>query len=483
MKIDHSKPIQPHIIFITCDQLRMDALGCYGNSVVKTPNIDRLAETGVLFNRGFAACPVCSPNRGSMATGRYPSVHGLRVNGTKLPETEITLMDVLRENGYTTCGVGKMHFEPQWRTRQRNTPDPSPDDAINPQPDTFPWYGFDRILVSEDHRIGPYADYLTEHGLDTWADLHSFSYPQSACARSIYPKEHHQTNWIADRSIDMIREQKAEAPLFLWTSFIDPHHPFNPPAPYDTMYDPAEMPLPKFNEAEASNWPAKYRKKYEETSGGHEAIGMNTLPDEEWQKITAYYYGMITCIDDAIGRMLDVIDQELGLDQTVIVFTSDHGEMLGDHHLLFKGTMFDEVTRVPLIATGPGIEAGQTCDSLISTIDIMPSLLACAGAENPASVQGESFTSAFKNAPANKRTSLLIESDNGSRTLWKPEARLTWHGQNDQNELYDHKKDPNCFTNLWDAPESKTLQQEMMGELTDQIIHNIDPLPLRIGMC
>lgn len=477
------KDTSPHLILITCDQLRMDALGCYGNPHVKTPNIDRLAETGVLFDHGFAACPVCSPNRGSMATGRYPSIHGLRFNGTSLPESEITLMDELRRHGYFTCGAGKMHFKPQWSTRRRNTPDPSPDDAITPQPETFPWYGFDQTFISEDNRVGPYADYLEEHGLDTWSDLHSFSYPQHACARSVYPLEHHQTSWIADRSIEMIQKRKTDQPFFLWTSFVDPHHPFNPPAPYDEMYNPADMPLPKFSEGEPDSWPAKYRKKYEATAGSHEAIGMKTLPDEEWQKITAYYYGMITCIDDAIGRMLDVIDQELGLDKTVIVFTSDHGEMLGDHHLLFKGTMYDEVTRVPLIATGPGITSGTTCHNLISTIDIMPSLLACAGTEIPPSVQGESFTPASPEVPANERTALLIESDNGSRTLWKPDARLTWHGQNDQNELYDHKRDPNCFTNLWDAPEATALQKEMLSELLDQIIHNVDPLPLRTGMC
>lgn len=483
MSHNFAGPRRPNIILITCDQLRMDALGCYGNPIIKTPNIDRLAQNGIRFDQGFVACPVCSPNRGSLATGRYPSVHGLRFNGAKLPETEITLMDELRKNGYFTCGAGKMHFEPQWRTRQRNTPDPSPNDANNPQPKTFPWYGFDRILVSEDHRVGPYADYLAEHGLDTWADLHSFSYPQSACSCSIYPPEHHQTNWIADRSIEMILSRDPEKPLFLWTSFVDPHHPFNPPAPYDKMYNPADMPLPKFSESEPEKWPTKYLKKYNATSGSHEAIGMNTLSNEEWQKIIAYYYGMISCIDDAIGRMLDIIDQELGLENTIILLTSDHGEMLGDHHLLFKGTMFDEVTRVPLIVSGPNIKPRQTCDNLVSTIDIMPSLLEYAETDIPPSVQGTSFAPTCHGKPTNIRQSLLIESDNGSRTLWTKSARITWHGKGERGELYDHKNDPDCFNNLWNQPEAQPLQREMMEELTDLIIHNVDPLPLRTGMC
>lgn len=471
----------PNIVMITCDQLRKDALGCYGNEKIKTPHIDRLAKRGILFNYAFVASPVCSPNRGSIATGRYPSVHGLRFNGMELPQTETTLMDELHSNGYLTCGVGKMHFSPQWNL-EASRADPSPECAINPQPEQFPWYGFEQTMITEDNRVGPYAEYMKKQGLNIWTDLHSFSYPQHACACSTYPAEHHQTNWIADRSIEMIKNRDLGKPLFLWTSFVHPHHPFNPPAPYDKMYNPDDMPLPKFDENEVDRWPRKYREKYEAVTGTHEAIGMNRLGDEDWKKIKAYYYGMINCIDDAIGRMLKVIDNELGLDNTIVLFTADHGEMLGDHHLMFKSTMYDEVTRIPLIAAGPGIKH-NICESLVSSIDILPSLLDCAGLTIPDAVQGQSFTKAFTGLPANTRDSMLIESPEGRRTLWKKEARISWHNRADRGELYDHQKDPECFKNLWDTQEAQSLQKELMGELVDQIIQNVDPLPQRIGMC
>ena len=167
----------PNILILMCDQLRKDALGCYGNPVVRTPHIDTLAGEGVRFERMFAAYPVCAPNRASLITGRYPSVHRLRTNGQRLPEGELTLMEVLHGAGYATYGTGKMHFGPQWHFPADGGPiiDPDPATAISPQPgdDEYPWYGFERVALTEDHRMGPYGEYLAEHGYNVWDELHS----------------------------------------------------------------------------------------------------------------------------------------------------------------------------------------------------------------------------------------------------------------------------------------------------------------------
>ena len=190
----------PNILFIMTDQNRKDALGCYGNSVIRTPNIDDLAARGVRFERMFAAYPVCAPNRASIITGRYPSVHRLRSNGMRLPASETTLMQMLHAEGYATAGFGKMHFGPQWHFPADGSPisDPDPSTAIDPQPREveFPWYGFDRVALTEDHRMGPYGRYLAEHGYNVWDELHSASYPQHATVRSAFPEEYHQTTWI-----------------------------------------------------------------------------------------------------------------------------------------------------------------------------------------------------------------------------------------------------------------------------------------------
>ena len=480
----------PNILFITCDQLRKDALGCYGNETVRTANIDRLARQGVRFERVFAALPVCAPNRASMATGRYPSVHGLRTNGTVLPHTELTLMEVLRGAGYATYGTGKMHFGPQWKFPPDGSPlkDPKPELAVNPQPQSreMPWYGFEKVQITEDHRVGPYADYLREHGFDSWADPHSFSYPQHQCVRSVYPEEHHQTTWVADRSIDFLNEHPTDQPFFMWTSFVHPHHPFNPPAPYDTMYNPDDMPLPVWDESEVDGWPERYKCKYMATEGSHEAIGMCDLPDSEWRKIKAYYYGMISLIDKQIGRLVETLRERGLLDNTIILFTSDHGELLGDHHLVFKGVDYDCVTNVPFIVTLPDKQnSGSVRRQIGSSVDIMPTVLEMAGMDVPVSVQGKSLVPVMKDENAKLYDEAFIESvpDTTRTTIWTEQARLTWHGKDKHGELYDHRKDPNCFRNLWDDPSSVELKLQMLGRLIDRRSSNFDPVHQRLGAC
>ncbi|MFW5745760.1 MAG: sulfatase, partial [Spirochaetota bacterium] len=322
--------MKPNVLFITCDQLRADALGCYGNEICRTPNIDRIAAAGARFTDCHTAYPVCAPNRATLATGRFPSVHGVATNGIPLADDETTVMEVARRAGYRTYGAGKMHFGPQWRFPPDGgvLNDPSHDLAVNPQPsnEDLPWHGFERVAITEDNRVGPYGDYLAEHGYDVWADPHSFTYPQHITKRSVYPEEHHQTTWVADRSIEFLRDHPADEPFFLWTSFVDPHHPFTPPAPYDTMYDPARMPLPARDEGEVPLWPDAYRSKHFATEGSHEAIGMHELADSEWQRITAFYYGMVTLIDTQIGRIMDAVRSMGQEEETIVVFTADHGE-------------------------------------------------------------------------------------------------------------------------------------------------------------
>ena len=476
-----------NIVLITADQLRADALGCYGNSVIKTPHIDALAGNGICFDQVFTAFPVCSPNRGSMATGRYPSVHGLRRNGCVLPETELTLMEVLRRHGWHTCGSGKMHFGPQWRKPPTGGPlvDPSDDLAVNPQPDPWqlPWYGFEEVVLSEDNRVGPYADYLSQHGYSHWDDAHSFSYPQHQCVRSVYPEEHHQTTWVADRAIAQIEAHDTDSPLFCWCSFVHPHHPFNPPAPFDTLYDPKDMPLPQWREGEDLEWPEHYRRKFSAKGTSHEAIGMCDVSDEEWQTIKAFYYGMVSLIDKQVGRIVESLRGRGMLEKTLIVFTSDHGEMLGDHHLVFKGTTFDEVTRTPLIVSRPDeAHGGQRRAALGNTVDLMPTILDLCGIDVPKSVQGVSLRPAFEQETFTPREATLIEF-NEFRTIRTRNTSLTWHGCQKRGELYDLTNDPSCSHNLWDSPEADELKRSLLDQLFHLVSTNFDPLPLRLGAC
>jgi arylsulfatase A-like enzyme len=476
-----------------CDQLRLDALGCYDNTVIKTPNIDTLAREGVRFDDMFAAYPVCAPNRASIVTGRYPSVHRLRTNGQRLPLCELTLMEILRKEGYATYGTGKMHFGPQWKWPADGSPikDPDPSTGISPQPerDAYPWYGFDRVALTEDHRMGPYGDYLAELGFNVWDELHSASYPQSATVRSPFPEEHHQTTWITDRAIEFLGEHASDRPFFLWVSYVHPHHPFNPPAPYDTMYDPADMPLPHWSEDEIERWPEAYQKKHYARSGGHEAVGLCDFEDQDWQRIKAYYYGMISQIDANVGRLLEALRDQGAQDNTLVVFTADHGENLGDHRLLFKGTTYDCVTRVPFIVYQGGdsrpaeVVQGSRRDLLCSSIDILPTLLDLVGVSHPdpSPIQGQSLVPALIDAGHRLRNSVLIENGGIRRSVRTEDALLTWHGPDVRGELYDLVADPECFANLWDEPSAANLKSELLHTLIRLMAENVDPLPTKEG--
>jgi arylsulfatase A-like enzyme len=406
----------------------------------------------------------------------------------RLPALELTLMRVLREAGYRTCGTGKMHFGPQWQFPPDGSPiqDPDPSTAIDPQPseDEFPWYGFDQVALTEDHRTGPYGRYLAQHGYNVWDELHSASYPQHATVSSPFPEEHHQTTWITDRAIDYLDRHPVDRPFFLWVSYVHPHHPFNPPVPYDTMYQAADMPLPVWHEGEVDGWPDAYRKKYEATSGGHEAIGMCSLKDAEWQRIKAYYYGMISLIDKNVGRLVDVLQRRGELENTLIVFTADHGENLGDHHLLFKGTTYDCVTNVPFVITWRGnAHPGAARDALTSSIDIMPTVLELAGLAlpSPSPLQGVSLLPVLNDEHCAIRDALLIENAGVRRSVRTQDALLTWHGEGKRGELYDLVSDPDQLSNLWNAPQAAEHQARLLDALVRLMAENVDPLPAKEG--
>jgi len=478
----------PNILLLMADQLRRDALGCYGNGVIQTPHIDDLAHRGVRFGRMFTAYPVCAPNRASIVTGRYPTVHRLRANGMRLPTSELTLMQVLRAAGYRTYGAGKMHFGPQWEFPADGSPirDPDPSTAIDPQPgrDEFPWYGFDRVMLTEDHRMGPYGRYLARHGYNVWDELHSASYPQHATVCSAFPEEHHQTTWITDRALEYLASHPTDRPFFLWVSYVHPHHPFNPPAPYHMLYGSEDMPLPVWREGEVEEWPQAYRSKYIATQGGHEAIGMCRLQDEDWRRIKSYYYGMISLIDKSIGRLMEALRERDQFQDTIVIFTADHGENLGDHHLLFKGTTYDCVTAMPFVLSWPGhVPMGEVRDLLSSSIDIMPTILELVGVQHPSPspFQGVSLVSALADEGYSVRDALLMENAGPRRSVRTRDALLTWHDLRSAGELYDLATDPHCLYNLWGRTEAATLQSELLHLIIQLMAENVDPLPAQEG--
>ncbi len=403
---------RPNIICFLTDQQRADHLGAYGNRQIRTPNIDRLAAEGVTFTESYVANPVCMPNRASMWTGRYPKAHGVRENGIALRPTETVLPDVLRRGGYQTASVGKLHLAPF----QIKTPlPPSQTEWDKPTEEwelyesgeywanhtsiPTPHYGIEEFCFVGGHgpyTSGQYKQWLeAEHPGEYEKLQREFAAepPSGArqCWKAAIDSRFHYNTFVGDRSIDFLRARDTGRPFFLWCSFPDPHHPFSPPRPYCDMYDPASIDFdPPRREGEFDDLPAYFRTCYEGgmTTGGL-AGDLRGVTDDHYREIHALTYGMISMVDDQIGRVVAEVER-LGLkEDTIMVFFSDHGDLMGDHWLINKGPfLFRGLVRVPTIWRVPGAKRGGESPALVSTVDLMPTLLDFAGLAIPNGVQG-----------------------------------------------------------------------------------------------
>ena len=484
---------RPNILVFMADQLRFDALGCYGNNQIRTPNIDSLALTGSIFDNHFVQNPVCGPSRCTILTGRYPHSHGVRDNGVALRDEEVCLPEVLAQAGYRTAAIGKMHFTTQFMPKV-NEEDDWPADH----------YGFQILHTTCDSKTGEYLDWLKEKSPRDYAivkeqgerkareDRASAADKESTGAPQLHPSDidpnFHQSAWIADRMIDLIRESDGETPFFALCSFVDPHHPFDPPAPWSEMYDPDVLAAPLYEEGELEDKPPHFRMHRTGRGFGNEKYDFRRLTPHEWGQVKAAYYGMISLVDHNIGRVLAAL-KEQGLEEdTLVLFTSDHGEMLGDHGLLFKGPFhYDCLIKAPLIVKWPGVvPQGSRYAAVTEHVDLMPTLLDLAGVAAPGGVQGVSIAPILRGDVGAGRPYALTEFNCydwglSVKTLTGRDFKLTYYAGERFGELYDRNKDPLERVNLWDDPAYAGEKQRLLGVLLDRLIQTEDALPLRTG--
>lgn len=480
----------PNIIMILCDELRADALGCYGNTIINTPNIDRLASMGTRFDQCMVTQPTCTPSRASILTGCYPSAIRSRMVGCYTPDDPRFLPRVLSENGYRTASIGKLHLVPQGAE-----PDVI---ASNTQYDDKTYYGFQEIDLVNGHGdkcFGPqYSKWLNERVPDLTERLERKQhYPHGVNAYTWeLPEEVHSSHYIADRTIEFL-EQVTEQPFFLHVSFPDPHYPFTVPEPYASLYNPDDMPPPIRPIDEEDDMPSLHTQVYrrQDTAEIHpdgrpvdRVIGTpphmySDYTVEDWQQVKATYYGMVSLADHCIGRILDAIDQQNLRENTIIVFLSDHGDYLGDHGFYGKGLPYDSVLRVPMIWAGAGIQAGEIVDTVESTLDITPTILDMANIPEPEGVQGLSIQPILTGEPQNRPSIALTENDDDfaavrMRTLTTEDWRLTYYLDENFGELIDRRNDPNETQNLWDEPEYSVVRQDLLNLLMREILASID---------
>ena len=519
---------RPNFVLFITDQHRADYLGCYGHPVLKTPNIDSIAKRGVLFENFYVSSPVCMPNRSSLMTCRMPSSHGVTMNGLPLSKTNVTFVELLRAAGYQTALIGKSHLQtftgspPTTRmppTRDGffrangclaeavrhdlNTADykyEEPEFWSQPQPNLpTPFYGFDHVeLVTGhgDHIGGDYTAWLLDREPNA-ADLighanqlpHDYSCPQAV--RTAMPAELYSTTYIAERATAYIdAHQHDDTPFFLMVSWPDPHHPFNPPGKYWDMYIPDDMPLPEaFTRNDWTPPPhvagvLTTREKGEANLDGMNAVGCSAREAQEAQALTC---GMISMIDDAVGTVQSALLASGRAEQTVEIFTTDHGDHLGDHKLLFKGAeQYEQITRVPFIWSDPDGETGRRSNTIGQTHDIGNSILERAKIEMAVGMQGRDLfgdhqrEAAFIQYAHQKRMDQIGLPPN-IHTVHDGRLRLSVLQDVEWGELYDLSVDPGEFNNLWDDPGYAKQKARMMEELIRAEIAHLDRSPMPTG--
>ncbi len=473
---------KPNILFICTDQQRYDALGCYGNTHIQTPNIDALAAEGVLFEHCYVQNPVCAPSRASLVTGRYPSVHGLWGNGVALPKDAALFSRALADDGYDCGMIGKMHLAACFGGRT----EPRLDDG----------YEFYKWAHDPSHR-SPENDYhrwLQEQHPEIWERVKDNGQRErhQAAGFDTMPTAAHYSRWASERAVEFLAaERDPEQPFFLWVNYFDPHHPFVAPQEYLDRYDPASLPDPIGFPGELQTKPEIQRQASAESYAGH-APGFESHEASEIKGIIAAYYAMVTLIDDEVARVLACLDEQGLAGETLVIFTSDHGEMLGDHQLLLKGPMlYEPAVRVPLILRWPGqLPAGERRADLVQWIDLNSTFLDAADLDPLPGNQGQSLLPLARgDADAETRGWALCEYLNSGHP-YDPPVFLTMlrhdrykliveHGppattRTRTGELYDLEDDPTELHNLWDDPASAEIRIALERMLLDVMVATRD---------
>lgn len=478
----------------------------YLNPEVKTPNLDNLVRQGTTFSRAYTVNPTCTPTRASWITGLYPSQHGAYSLGTKLMENVPTLGDEFRKHGYRTALIGKAHFQPLKSTAEYPSLEAYPimHDLDFWRKFTGPFYGFEHVELARNHtheaHIGqhyalwlearapgrwrnyfaPMPETLPEHpGFPQYTGPHPTKPPPTTWA---IPEELHYNTWIAERTNALMQQYAGEGKnFFLWASFLDPHPPYMVPEPFASMYDPGKVTVPEQLPGEFDDKPPYFKlsqqanpdfSAFHEPEGhGIHGAGSHLRAREHKAKNIAAMYGMMTMLDKYIGRILDQLDR-LGLrENTLVCFSTDHGDFWGQHGLVAKAIHhYEDLLRVPLVVSLPGrIPQGAVSDALQSAVDLPQTFLGMAGLPAPRTMAGVDETDVWLGKKETIREHVIVENQHqptkmNIRSLINRRYKITVHYNQTYGELYDLENDQGEIKNLWDSPVHGNLKQKLLLE-------------------
>ena len=505
---------RPNILFITSDQQRADCLGIAGRRI-KTPHLDQLARDGTRFTNAITPCVICQPARASILTGQLPRTHGVHDNGIDLdPDLGGKgFAGTLAGDGYDTAYFGKAHFSTYHTFEPTGTPECVKSSANYDESWYGPYMGFEHVelmlvghnwfLPEEPPRGQHYERWLFADGrgheknaayLVNTRDTNGAAQTH----HSKLPVAWHNSTWTADRAINWLNRRDEDAdPFCAWVSFPDPHHPFDAPEPWSYLHAPEDVDLPEHRTRDFSNRPWWHEAVLTAQPAGAEEHAnirkqYSRIPEQsdvQLREIIANTYGQIALIDHQVGRLMATLD-ELGLrENTIVVYSSDHGDWLGDHGLILKGPMhYDGLLKVPLLMRGPGIAAGETNDNPVSTLDLASTFTDYAGTTPQLTQHGNSLRPVLEDGAerdyARNEWGLLPTRagvELALQTVRTRNAKLTKDMISGAGEMYDLENDPHEMINLYDDPTHARLRatlEAMIDERPDDMV----PLREQVGM-
>jgi choline-sulfatase len=474
----------PNILWICPDQQRWDTLGCYGNPYVKTPNLDFLAANGTVFDTCFTQNPVCTPSRACFLTGRYPRTTRTRQNGQNIPADEVLVTRIMSEAGYT-CGLsGKLHLSACYPTVCKDV-----EQRINDGYTEFHWSHDNGSAWTGNE----YHHWLKEKGVAYGRRPH----PETPWVFSGPAAENHQTTWCAEKAVDFIHARAAgDQPWLFSVNIFDPHDSFDPPKEYLDRYMDFldDIPLPNYVEGELDNKSSYQQAAHHAAYNNPRYLPFTEMSEREHRLCRAAYWAMCDLIDDQVGRMLNALDETKQRENTIVIFISDHGEMLGDHGIYTKGPFFYEgAVRVPFIISWPGNIKARRSTALVELADIAQTLLDASGLPHHPGMQGQSLWPMLTGSaePSHHRDDVYCEYYNAMPFFSDPQAHMTMvrtashklvvDHTTSNGELYDLENDPNETINRWDDPAHAETRSGMLLRMCNRMAWTADPLPERIA--
>jgi len=472
-----------NLLFIMTDQQPVSTLGCYGNNLNPTPNIDRIAQTGARFSQFYIGGFPCSPSRASMLTGCYPQRHGVTTNNVMLGDEIPSLGFALRHAGRSTAYFGKSHLKGYM---YRNLPGQEPFDGC--------WYN-ERIPSESSFEYeqveGGFGEDHPQLGFDTWAGgwTHYHQYlkdvgleellnrrpkpgnhidlpsgPNTEHRYSLIPQEHHMASFFSSQAEQFLNSRQGNSQsFFLMLSFYGPHLPVAPPQPWDTKYSLAQCPLP-------TNHQDFLKGKPEHQRTNRVCYKLSDWTEEQFRDYIRRYYGYCAYIDAQIGRVLNALVDNGLEEDTIVIFTSDHGDMLAAHGMVYKmdRSGYQELANVPFLIRVPGVtKPGSVVSSLANSVDIFPTLVELFDLSLPEGVQGRSFSKVLKWPEATFRDRIFIHWSNNSFVTCDGQWKYALHWKDAVDEFYNLKNDPGELHNLWSDPAYAKTGREHRQTIVD----------------